>query len=285
MMIRLFGFCFTLFVGVCSAATEMISLGGAGGPTDSVIRTVVNHLGTTTPHKMVTVSKPGAQHNIAYKYFVDCSSLCFIVTGNTLLTNQILAPTGYPRKIRSIAQPVFFLGYTPLVVLAKKQHGSFEELIKYAKSNQVYFGHSGPGTSGYEGMEYMCSFLPKCFGVQYKNGVEVMRDMAVGIIDIYVTPSVAVASVLGNPKIHPLFLIGSKIPGNTLRASTDLKLKKVDNENWLMLFHNGMANDQTVKDIQLSLRNLSANFYEMFPMIKQDVDIDKFWANELIKYR
>lgn len=284
-MIRLFGICFALFAGLCNAATEMISLGSAGGPTDLIIRAVVNHVGITTPHKMVTVTKPGAQHNIAYKYFVDCTGLCFIVTGNTLLTNQTLAPTGYPRKIRSIAQPVFFLGYTPLVVLAKKQHGSFEELIKYAKSNQVYFGHSGPGTSGHEGMEYMCSFLPSCFSVQYKNGVDVMRDMAVGIVDVYVTPSVGIASVLGNPKIHPLFLIGSKIPKNTLRTSTELKLKPVDEENWLMVFHNGVASDQMVKDIQKSLQSLPADIYEKFPMVKQSIDIDRFWTKELIKHR
>ena len=60
----------------------------------------------------------------------------------------------------------------------------------------MYFGHSGAGTSGHEGMEYMCSFLPKCFDVQYKNGVEVMRDMSVGIIDVYVTPSVQAYTAL-----------------------------------------------------------------------------------------
>jgi hypothetical protein len=284
-MIRLFGICFALLVGLCNAATEMVSLGAAGGPTDNVSRVIANHINTTTSHKMITVSRPGAQHNLAYKYFVDCSRPCFLLTGNTLLTNQTLAPVGYPRKIRSIAQPVFFLGYTPLVVLAKKQHGSFEDLIKYAKTNQVYFGHTGNGTSGHEGMNYMCSFLPSCFDVQYKSGVDVLRDMSVGIIDIYVTPSVGVASVLGNPKIHPLFLIGSKIPGNALRSSADLKLKKVEDENWIMLFHNGQASEQMVKDIYQSLQNLPTDLYEKFPMVKQKVDVDGFWTKELIKHR
>jgi hypothetical protein len=284
-MNKLFGLCFALVCGISNAATEMISLGIAGGPTDTVIRVVVNHLGTTTSHKMVTINKPGAQHNIAYKYFVDCNSVCFIITGNTLLTNQMLAPNGYPRTIRTVAQPVFFLGFTPLVVIAKKQYSSYEDLIKYAKSNQVYFGHSGVGTSGHEGMEYMCSFLPKCFDVQYKTGVEIMRDMSAGIIDVYVTPSVAVGAILGNPKIHPLFLIGSKIPGNSLRSSTELKLKKVDDENWLMVFHNGKANDQTIREIQQSLQNLPADVYERFPMVKQKIDIDDFWTKQLVKHR
>ncbi len=284
-MIRFFGICLALLTNVCNASIEMISLGSAGGPIDGVSRVIASHISTTTHHKIINVSKPGAQHNLAYKYFVDCSQPCYLLTGNTLLTNQILAPIGYPRNIRSIAQPIFFLGYTPLVVLAKKQYTSFEDLIKYAKNNQVYFGHTGVGTSGYEGMTYICSYLSSCFDVQYKSGIDVLRDMSVGIIDIYTTPSVGVSSILGNPKIHPLFLIGSKIPGNVLRSSTDLKLKNVENENWLMLFHNGLVPERIVKDIQQSLHNLPVNFYDMFPMVKQKMDIDKFWTKQLIKYQ
>jgi len=264
---------------------EMVSLGVAGGPTDTVSRFLANHIAQTTPHRLIVLSKTGAQHNIAYKYFVDCQGPCFILTGNTLLTNQTMAPTGYPRKIRSIAQPVHFLGFTPLVVLVKKQYDSFEEFIRYAKGNEVKFGHSGQGTSGYEGMEYICSFIPKCFDVQYKNGVDIMRDMSAGIIDVYVTPSVVMGSVIGNPKIHPIFLIGSKIPGNNLRSTAELKLKKVEDENWLMLFHNGLVDEKIVKSIQKSLETLSDDVYQKFPMVKKKVDIDRFWTQELIKHR
>jgi hypothetical protein len=262
----------------------MISLGSAGGPIDGISRVVANHISNTTYQKIINVSRPGAQHNLAYKYFVDCSGPCYLLTGNTLLTNQTLSPVGYPVNIRSIAQPIFFLGYTPLVVLAKKQHTSFDDLIKYAKNNQVYFGHTGVGTSGYEGMAYICSFLPNCFDVQYKSGTDILRDMSVGIIDIYTTPSVGISSILGNPKIHPLFLIGNKIPGSTLKSSTDLKLKNVENENWLMLFHNGRVSEQTIKDTQQSLHNLPSNFYEMFPMVKQKIDINIFWNKQLAKH-
>ena len=264
---------------------EMVSLGGVGGATDTVSRFIANHIAQTTPYKLIVVSKTGAQHNIAYKYFVDCQGPCFILTGNTILTNQTMAPIGYPRKIRAIAQPVHFLGFTPLVVLVKKQYDSFEEFIRYAKVNEIKFGHSGQGTAGYEGMEYICSFIPKCFSIQYKNGSDIMRDMSVGIIDVYVTPSVVMGSVIGNPKIHPIFLIGSKIPGIDLRTNSELKINKMGDENWLILFHNGLVDEKILQSIQNSLETLSVDLYQKFPMVKKKVDVDRFWTQELIKQK
>jgi tripartite-type tricarboxylate transporter receptor subunit TctC len=246
-----------LSFNVFSQPIEVVTVSGVGGPNDLLTRYITNHIRNNTNLNLIVINKPGAQHNIAYKYFSECRRECVLVASESIIGNK--NDEAYPKGVLNIAIPLHYIGETYLVIMTQK---TIRSVSDFSKSNPVYVGTSGKGTINYDGMLALCGMIPNCIDVPYKQIADMMRDLTSGIIDAFASPSYGIPLLAGSNIVHRMMDIDTK------------------DKFWIVLFSNNKLAIDVRNKIENAMVKMPDDFYDKFYMKKRSLDINKFWKDK-----
>jgi tripartite-type tricarboxylate transporter receptor subunit TctC len=166
---------------------------GAGGPSDTIVRLVSEHLAPAIGGTIVVDNRPGASGNLgtlaALQAAPDGHTLGF--AGIHLATNPAMLPQlGYDP--RADIRVVSTFTSVPIVVMASAKSGitSVQELVDRAKQRGVQVGSGGVGTSSHLGPTLLFRALGGTFEpVQYRSGAEAFQALLAGDTEAFFDPA------------------------------------------------------------------------------------------------
>lgn len=166
---------------------------GAGGPSDTIVRLVSQHLAPALDATIVVENRPGASGNLgtlaALQAPADGHALGF--AGIHLATNPAMLPSlGYDP--RGDVQVVSTFTAVPIVVMASVKSGitSVQQLVERAKQRAVQVSSGGVGTSSHLGPTLLFRALGGDFEpVQYRSGAEAFQALLSGDTEAFFDPA------------------------------------------------------------------------------------------------
>lgn len=239
---------------------EFVVTTAPGGPVDTTTRMLVAELEKNTNLNFVVINKPGAGHNVGYKYIDETDKPTIFVSSNTIITNK--DREGYPVNITKNIEPIFYLGdFSNILFVSKKSNiNSLNDLKKLSKTRDINFGHGGVGTYSHKSMSKICSSTIKCLEVPYKSGSFGMIDLLSGVIDAYSLASFGSEQWMENDALRPI-VIFSKTKHELFKVNTlPDNVRNLEIKNWLMLFGKNISDDDK-KVIVNTLKKLEDKYY------------------------
>jgi tripartite-type tricarboxylate transporter receptor subunit TctC len=166
---------------------------GAGGPSDTIVRLVSEHLAPAIGGTIVVDNRPGASGNLgtlaALQAAPDGHTLGF--AGIHLATNPAMLPQlGYDP--RTDIRVVSTFTSVPIVVMASARSGitSVQQLVERAKQRSVQVSSGGVGTSSHLGPTLLFRALGGQFEpVQYRSGAEAFQALVAGDTEAFFDPA------------------------------------------------------------------------------------------------
>ncbi|WP_137179088.1 tripartite tricarboxylate transporter substrate binding protein [Roseomonas sp. AR75] len=166
---------------------------GAGGPSDTIVRLVSEHLAPAMGGTIVVENKPGASGNLGTQAAVqapaDGHTLGF--AGIHLATNPVMLPQlGYDP--RADVRVVSTFTSVPIVVMASAKSGitSIAQLVERAKQRALQVSSGGVGTSSHLGPTLLFRTLGGQFEpVQYRSGADAFRALVAGETEAFFDPA------------------------------------------------------------------------------------------------
>jgi tripartite-type tricarboxylate transporter receptor subunit TctC len=162
----------------------------AGGPTDTRVRILAQHMKETLGQAVIVENNTGASGSLATGRVVRAAPDGYTLSSGdwgTHVVNGAIYPLQYD-LLRDL-EPIALLGSTPLLMITRNAvpATNLEELIAWlnANSNKASFGTSGPGSPSHaSGL-----LLQKLTGMQllfvpYRGGSLWFQDMIAGQIDV-----------------------------------------------------------------------------------------------------
>ncbi|MES2185083.1 MAG: tripartite tricarboxylate transporter substrate binding protein [Pseudomonadota bacterium] len=188
----------------------------AGGPTDSLARTIAVHLSDKWGQPVVVDNRPGANTNIGTDLVAKAPA-----DGYTLLltvNNLTINPSIYPKlpfdPLRDFA-PISLFATSPLVLVVNPSvpAKSVQELIALAKARpgQLQFGSPGNGSPPHLAAEMFSTLAHvKMFHVPYKEITQATSDLMGGQIDLMFPGSPIALPQVRSGKLRALATTGAK---------------------------------------------------------------------------
>ena len=162
----------------------------AGGPGDTVVRIVGEHMARTLGQPMVVENVTGAGGTIGITRGSQAKA-----DGYTIMVGQMgthgAAPAQYPNLKYDPAKdfaPIGLMAATPIVIIAKKTFpaDNLQEFVAYVKRNQdkVVEAHAGVGSVSHT----TCTLLQSIMGtktarVAYRGTAPTLNDLVAGQVD------------------------------------------------------------------------------------------------------
>lgn len=161
----------------------------AGGPADTLARTLAEKLGLRIGRTVLVENKPGAAGNIgaATVSSAPANGSTWLFTVNSVVTvNPHLSKTPGFDATKDLV-PAARVGGVSLILAVNAKRvpaKSFSELLEYSKTHPVNFGSAGIGSPGHLAFEYlrMRSGI-KGTHVPYRGAALVMNDLLAGQIE------------------------------------------------------------------------------------------------------
>jgi tripartite-type tricarboxylate transporter receptor subunit TctC len=161
----------------------------AGGPTDTRVRILAQHMRATLGQSVIVENMTGASGSLAIARVGRAVPDGYTLSSGdwgTHVVNGAVYTLQY--DLLSDFEPIALLSSTPLLVLARNAVPAMDlmELVGWLKANSIKtFGTSGPGSPSHaSGL-----LLQKLTGVQlqfvpYRGGAPVLQDLIAGQIDV-----------------------------------------------------------------------------------------------------
>ena len=179
----------------------------AGGPTDTVARTVANAMSKSLGQPILIENVGGAGGTIGVGRVVTAAN-----DGYTILLMHIGISTA-PALYRTLKydvtkdlEPIGLLAEVPMTMIAKADFPpkDFKELVSYVKANRtkVSYANSGVGSASHLcGMLFMSAIETDVLAVPYKGTAPAMTDLLGGQVDFMCDQSTNTTSQIKGGKV------------------------------------------------------------------------------------
>ncbi|MGV6874540.1 Bug family tripartite tricarboxylate transporter substrate binding protein [Pseudochelatococcus sp. B33] len=205
-----------------SKPVTMVVPFGPGGGNDMVARYLADHLAKLWGQTVVVENKPGAGTAIGTAYVAnaapDGQTLLFV--SNTFTTTAA-AQANLPYDAATDLVPVAMSGKVPmgLVTGPKTPAKTVAELIEAARSKELLYATSGPGTINHFGAELFNDVAGiNARPVHYKGGNEALTALMGGEIDMFFSSFLQLESFISAGQVNGLMVTGPE----RVRSSPDL---------------------------------------------------------------
>jgi tripartite-type tricarboxylate transporter receptor subunit TctC len=243
------------------ANIEVVVPYGAGGSTDLVMRRLEQILERNNIR--ITINNvPGGSSNIGFTYFDNnCSNPCILIASTNVSTNATYQPNGYPPNFSARLNTLYDLGESPMVfVTSSAGPKTLQELIEYSKTNTVFYGHGGLGSSGYITMKIFCDlYLHNCTDVAYRSSAFAINDLIANRVTVYAVPFYGLNAFSGNGLQHIGIASRNSIQNIPTTFSQNVNFEY--SAPWF-LFHKNLSIDQvqqirTILNLELTRERLN----------------------------
>jgi len=187
-----------------------------GASNDITARLFAQKMSEATGQQFIIDNRPGAGGSIGAQLAAEAAP-----DGHTLLhanpgpsVNNVIMRRKSPYQINDFA-PVFFMGYTPLLILASPKFAAnnSRELVSYAKANQgkLTWASSGNGSSLHIGLALFGAATGLDFvHVPYKGTVPAITDVMSGRVDVMHTTVVSAEAQIKAGRVKVLAVAAPK---------------------------------------------------------------------------
>jgi tripartite-type tricarboxylate transporter receptor subunit TctC len=185
-----------------------------GGSNDTIGRYVADGLSKLWKQPVVVENRPGAGSAIGAAHVAnspkDGHTLLFV---SSTFTTNAATQKNLPFDPVKDLQPVAMGALTQMLVVAGNRipSKSLKELMEAAKTQKVFYGSTGVGSS----TQFAAELLNDVAGVKtdpvhYKGGTDAIVDMVGGRIDLYVGTVTQVQSNVKNNQVKAFAVMSSK---------------------------------------------------------------------------
>jgi tripartite-type tricarboxylate transporter receptor subunit TctC len=194
----------------------------AGGPTDTLARTLAEHMGRTLGQRVIVENVVGAGGSIGVGRVVRAAPDGYTISvGNwsTHVVNGAIYDLGY--DLVTDLKPVALLPSAPQLIVARKDipASNLGELIAWLKANKASIGSAGVGSAGHaSAMLFEKETGVRLSIVHYRGAGPAMVDLVGGHIDILFDQSATALPYVRDGAIKA-FAVTSP---SRLGASTDI---------------------------------------------------------------
>lgn len=187
-----------------------------GASNDITARIFAQKMSESTGQQFVIDNRPGAGGSIGAQLAAEAAP-----DGHTLLhanpgpsVNNVIMRHKSPYQIRDFA-PVFFMGYTPLLILANPKFpaSSGKELVAYGKANpgKLTWASSGNGSSLHIGLALFGAATGlDIVHVPYKGTAPALTDVMSGRVDVMHTTVVSAEAQIKAGRVKVLAVAAPK---------------------------------------------------------------------------
>lgn len=216
----------------------------AGGDTDVMARMYGEKLSKLLKQPVVVDNRPGASGTLGASYVAKAPAdgYTLLFAPSTFAIAPLVLKGGVPMDVNKDFTPVTQVGASPLLMLASTQSGikDVKTLVSQIKGGKsLAYASSGAGSP----MHIVAEMFNKAAGIQmmhipYKGIAPGLADLLGGHVPtLYATPG-AVASYLGDNKVVPLAVTGSKRAPSlpNVPSLVELGYKDVDVTAWWGVF-------------------------------------------------
>lgn len=164
----------------------------AGGPVDTVTRTLMDVVAKSVGQAIVVENKPGANTTLSTTALARSApdGYTFGVVPAAYTTNQVLAknmpykPTDLVAVSHMVNIPLF------LYTSASTPANNVAELVTWARKKQPSYASTGPGSTGHLlGEMFSLSANLKGVHVGYTGSAKAMPDLMTGLVDYFFDPA------------------------------------------------------------------------------------------------
>ena len=187
-----------------------------GASNDITARLFAQKMSEATGQQFIIDNRPGAGGSIGAQLAAEAAP-----DGHTLLhanpgpsVNNVIMRRKSPYQINDFA-PVFFMGYTPLLILASPKFAAnnSRELVSYAKANpgKLTWASSGNGSSLHIGLALFGAATGlDIVHVPYKGTVPAITDVMSGRVDVMLTSMVSAEAQIKAGRVKVLAVAAPK---------------------------------------------------------------------------
>ena len=187
-----------------------------GASNDITARLFAQKMSEATGQQFIIDNRPGAGGSIGAQLAAEAAP-----DGHTLLhanpgpsVNNVIMRRKSPYQINDFA-PVFFMGYTPLLILASPKFAAnnSRELVSYAKANpgKLTWASSGNGSSLHIGLALFGAATGlDIVHVPYKGTVPAITDVMSGRVDVMHTTVVSAEAQIKAGRVKVLAVAAPK---------------------------------------------------------------------------
>ena len=187
-----------------------------GASNDITARLFAQKMSEATGQQFIIDNRPGAGGSIGAQLAAEAAP-----DGHTLLhanpgpsVNNVIMRRKSPYQINDFA-PVFFMGYTPLLILASPKFAAnnSRELVSYAKANpgKLTWASSGNGSSLHIGLALFGAATGlDIVHVPYKGTVPAITDVMSGRVDVMHTSMVSAEAQIKAGRVKVLAVAAPK---------------------------------------------------------------------------
>ena len=234
---------------------------GPGGVNDIIARNIEQGLTDKLGRSIYVDNKPGANGlvgTLALKEHKG-SDLVLMVNGAASFVNT--------KSVDGVSDmtPIYYLGKTPIVVCAIKNHSfSAKQLFDSTNREFITYGVPGEVSSASLAMGYLQGKTKKLNLVQvpYKSGASLaITDAIGGHIDLVVTATTSVSEFVTSGRLSPIMVLGkdrSLLLPSVPRA-IDLGLPTVPDTNAIFVFANKSASQSEITEIINALDEITSS--------------------------
>ncbi len=192
-----------------SRVVKIIVPFAAGGPVDSVARTVAQTLSDRLKQAFIVENRLGAGGNVGIQAGINAAPdgyTLIMATGSMLTINPALykkAPFDPEVDLRPIS--MLTVSSQMLVVHPSVPANSLQDLIALAKKNPLIYATAGYGSPSHFAMEYLrlLAGFPAT-PVSYRGNSPLMIDLLAGVIKVGFVATSGVINYLGDGKLKRL---------------------------------------------------------------------------------
>jgi tripartite-type tricarboxylate transporter receptor subunit TctC len=228
-----------------------------GGATDTLARTVAEHMRGTLGQPIIVDNVPGAGGTLAVGRVARAPGDGYTLTVGNFATHMASAAT-YPVQYDLLTDlvPVAKLADTPLWIVAKKDLAAkdLKELIAWIKANpdKASAGIVGQGSGGHIcGLSFQAATATRYQFIPYRGGAQAMQDLVSGQIDMMCDMAANSLPQARTGNIRPLAVMAGKrwFAAPEVPTAEEMGVPGV----YLSLWHGLWASKGTPKDIVAKL--------------------------------
>lgn len=274
---------------VSAKEVKMIVAYSAGGPIDTITRTVAKHLNNDR-YKFVPEFRLGAGGAIAVNHLAGIKDeTAIMVMSNALVNLPVMTNTANYVVDRDFTL-LGMLGYEPLYLVVKNKGPikDYKQFINYAKNNPMPYGSGGVGTSGHITGAIIAQNNTNMFHVPYKGSAGILIDVLNDNIKWIVDSDINIGAQVSDNKILPIatyFNRRTKLYPN-VPTLKELAVDDRDYYRWFVLIANKNADPEIVKYISDRLRDPALkNELTNLGLEHSQVNLQTFLLDETVKIR
>jgi tripartite-type tricarboxylate transporter receptor subunit TctC len=190
---------------------------GAGGSTDAIARYYAQKLSEVLKTTVIIDNKPGAKQMVAIRAIMGATPdgyTLYLGSGSSLSQAPgVDKDTAYdPLKDFT---PIALVATVPGVIITSPNLSvrSVKDLVAYSQANpsKLNYGSSGIGSASHLQTEYLINLTGlKATHIPYKSDADIMREIAVGSIQMGLSPLQGAVAFISNGKVRAIAVTGSR---------------------------------------------------------------------------